>query len=102
VARIVFETGEVPEWYAEDGGCALITHVSEITEPESMKRQRRGRPNIRVISWDEHPGPQDTLDQAIHTKQLVADGKIGHPWMQPFRGKRLRVTVETIDETEGE
>ena len=77
-------TGRV-EYNSEDGGRALIADVLDCTDGDMF---------VRLQSWDEEPikNEDGTEKEDAHGYPLFA-----HKQARQFEGKKVRVTVEVID-----
>lgn len=89
--QIIFEAKiEREDIHIEDGGCTVII------EPEWQVSCGDDNIFLRIQSWDESIGDNDMYDQAASRE---TNSKLGHKSIYSLSGKKVRVTVEIIEDS---
>lgn len=73
----------------EDGGCAVIV------EPEWKVNGGDDCVFVRIQSWDENIGDNPLYDRKNSRED---NAKLGHESIQKLLGKKVRVTIEVIED----
>lgn len=88
--KMIFEA-KIPkdELKAEDNGCAIIV------EPDWQTQNTDDKIFVRIQSWDE-----DIYDNPMFDDRMSRQEKsqLGHESIRSLAGKKVRVTIEVIEE----
>lgn len=87
-------TGVAPYLNLDDGGQAAILEVDSATveSDEGLPQAELDAIFVRIQSWHDGPDHPNWAPQNRHLKPE------DHPILVALRNKRLRVTIETLDE----
>lgn len=88
--KMIFEaTVPTSELKVEDNGCAIIL------DPEWKTQNTDDKIFVRIQSWDEDIYDNPLFDDKMSRQEK---SKLGHESIHSLAGKKIRVTIEVIEE----